>query len=526
MRLLSQGVKVGVLALLLVVGSYIVWKSIGRRSSGSDSMELSALFRDASGLPVGSRVMIAGLPVGEISDLGIEGRYARVSFRIRDDVHIWSNAVVFKKSSSLLGAYYLEIDPGAPEVMSSEGTLLHNIRLGDGDTIDRVIEATTPDELMRRIEESIPNVDKVLVSVRDLSEDVRRVVNGPMASAAARIDDLVQREADTVSRILDRADRSMERIEAITTDIRKVTGGADDKINGILDELQVASKEARELMVTARQEVETTGDKVREKLDMVDEMFASSSSVAKKIDGNEGTLGRLVNDPAIADNVEEITDGAKGFVKTLTGMQTYVGLRSEYNVMSRLARHYVTVELATRPDKFYYMELEKGPRGHYPSVTLEYDPVGNPGAYVRRVTIEDKIRFTFQIGKRIGWATFRFGIKESTGGVGFDVNTSWLGRNLHINTDLFDATFDQWPRLKVTAAYEVFRNLYILGGIDEALNTPDEFPIITGPFAEPVQFDTFRYGRDFFLGAKLQFNDRDLAALMAVGGAVVAGAMN
>jgi phospholipid/cholesterol/gamma-HCH transport system substrate-binding protein len=207
-------------------------------------------------------------------------------------------------------------------------------------------------------------------------------------------------------------------------------------------------------------------------------------------------------------------------------MQTYVGLRSEYNVMSGLARHYVTLELATRPDKFYYMELEQGPRGDYPTVTLEYDPVGNPGAYVRRVKIEDKLRFTFQFGKRIGWATFRFGIKESTGGIGFDINTTWLGRHLRINTDVFDATFDQLPRLKVTAAYEVFRNLYVLGGIDEALNSPEEFPIITGVFDEPVQFDTFRYGRDFFAGAMLQFNDRDLAALMTVGGSALAGVVN
>lgn len=525
MKLLSQGVKVGVLMLLLVVGSYAVWKSIGTQSSGEDSIRMSSLFRDASGLPVGSRVMIAGLPVGEISKLSIEGRYARVTFRIREDVPVWANAVVFKKSGSLLGAYYLEIDPGGAQSVSGDGTLIQHRQLVDGDEIESVVEATTPDALMRRIEESMPHVDEVLLSVRDLSEDVRKVVNGPLASTAARIDDLVQRESDTVSRILGNADRAMARIEAITVDIRNVTGGADVRVNKILDELDGAAKEARQLMVSAREEVEETGTKVREKLDLVDEVLASSSSVVKKIDNNEGTLGRLVNDPAIADNVEEITDDAKGFVKTLTGMQTYVGLRSEYNVMSALARHYVTVELATRPDKFYLIELEKGPRGDYPVVTLEHDPTTNPGAYIRKVTIEDQVRFTFQFAKRIGWATFRFGLKESTGGIGFDVNTTWLGRGLRINTDLFDATFDQLPRLKVTVAYELFRSLYILGGIDEALNEPGELPLVLGNFDVPIQFDKFHYGRDFFLGAMLRFNDQDLSALLTVGGAAVAGAL-
>ncbi len=528
MRFLSAGVKVGVLVLVFIVGAYGVWKSIGTKASGSSSMGLSALFRDASGLPVGSRVMVAGLPVGEISDLSIEGRYARVEFRIRDDVAIWDNSIVFKKSSSLLGSYYLEVDPGTPTSLDSRGAQRVNTRLVDGDTIDRVVEATSPDALMKRIEESLPNVDKVLLSIRDLSEDMREVVNGPLASTAARIDDLVQRESDTVSRILARADSSMGRIEAIAADIRRYTK-PDNQVDKILDELESASKEARELVVSARKEVEETGDKVREKLDLVDEVLASTNSVAKKLDGDEGTLGRLINDSAIADNVEEITDDAKGFVKTLTGMQTYLGLRSEYNMAARLARHYVTLELATRPDKYYYMEFEFGPRGQYPVVTLEHDPRINPNQYYRKVVIEDKIRFTFQAAKRIGWATFRYGIKESTGGVGFDINTTWLGRNLRINTDLFDTTFDQLPRLKITAAYELFKNIYVLGGVDEALNEPEVWEaddiINTGnpDLDEPIQFNRFVYGRDYFLGAMLRINDRDIAALMTVGGSVLSG---
>lgn len=523
MKAVSQGVKVGVLFTLFVGGAYGIWKSIGTSPSGENSVEMSALFRDASGLPVGSRVMVAGLPVGEITDLSIEGRYGRVTFHIRRDVEIWSNAVVLKKSSSLLGAYYLEVDPGNVKRIGPTGTIIENKRLNDGDTIEQVVEATTVDELIRRVDESMPNVDKVLLSVRDLSEDLRNVVNGPLASTANRIDDLVQRESETVSSILARADRSMARIELITSDIRNITGGADKQVEAILSELEEASKEARNLMVSARSEVEQTGVTVREKLDLVDDVLASTSSVARKIDQNEGTLGRLVNDPAIADNVEEITDDVRGFVNTLTGMQTYVGLRSEYNIVSGLTRHIVSVELATRPDKYYLIELEKGPRGDYPEVTLEYDPSVDPSQYVRRVRIEDKIRFTFQFAKRIGAFTFRYGLKQSTGGIGLDWNTRLLNRRLRLNLDVFDASFDQWPRVKVTAAYELFKNLYILGGIDEALNASEEFPIALGNFDEPIQFDKFVYGRDYFLGAMLRFNDRDLATLLTVGGSALTG---
>jgi len=526
MRHVSAAVKVGILVLLMVVGSYAVWKSIGAKPSGEDNYVLYAKFKDASGLPVGSSVMVAGLPVGEISHLSIEGRYAKIKLRVRDDVKVWSNAVVMKKSTSLLGSYYLEIDPGGPTSVGP-GKTVNNKQLEHGEYIKHVVEATSPSQLMTRIEQSIPNVDAVLKSVKDLSEDLRRIVNGPLDSIASRIDQLVQRESSTVSEILARTNRTIARIELITKDVRSATKGADKKVDKLLAELNVASKEATKLMKVAQSEVEKTGIKVREKLDMADELLSHSGSIAKKIDSNDsGTLGKLVNDPTIADNIEEITTDAKDFLGTLFRMQTYVGLRSEWNFFSGLARSYITVEVATRPDKFYYIELEKGGRGDYPTVTLEYDPRIDGGQWVRRLKIEDQIRFTFQFGKRYHWASFRYGIKESTGGVGVDLH--WFGDRLKFSADVFDMAFDTFPRVKVSAAYEVFRHLYILAGADDLLNEGRFLDINTGtdPSGIPTQFERFRYGRDFFFGAMLRFNDHDLTQLLFIGGSALGSAAN
>ena len=526
MRRLSAGVKVGVLFLVVIAGGYAVWNGLGVDPAGRNSMKLWAQLRDASGMPVGSRVVVAGLPVGEITSLTIDGRYARVKFKVRRDVPMWSSAVVYKKATSLLGDNYLEIDPGTPETTDPSGNVLKNDRLVDGDQIVRVVEATSPDQLLRRIEQSLPQVDDVLVSVKSLSEDMRRVVNGPIASVASKVDALVDREGKTVSDILERADRSMARIEAITADIRAITGGADDRVNKILDNLDQASAEAKELVATAKDEVAQTGDKLRAKLDLVDQVVANTESITRKIDDDQGTLGRLVNDPTIADNVESITTDAKGFLGTLFGLQSYVGLRSEYNMVSGLARHYVSIELHTRPDKFYLIELERGPRGDYPDTTLELDPTtpaGMNGVWTRRSVISDKMRFTFQFAKRFGWLTLRYGIKDSTGGIGADVEGRWWDRGLRLSADVFDATFDRYPRVKLTAAVELFRGIYILGGVDELINSPDTLRIETGSSDVPVQFDEFHFGRDYFVGGLIRFNDRDLVALLAIGGSALGG---
>ncbi len=539
MKSISAGVRVAILFLLLAIGSYLVWKNLGQDPAGANNYTLFAKFRDASGLPTGSKVVVAGLPQGEVTGLEVEGRYAKVTFKLRDEIDVWTSGVVIKKATSLLGDNYLEIDPGEkskqmPDGSSREFTLLGpkcaTYRESDRRKSDvcrqvpNVIEATTPDQLMHRIEMTLPNVDRVLASVRDLSEDVRRIVNGPLQSVATRVDGLVQREAGTVASIIQRADRSMEKIEQIAGDLRALTKGADPQITRILKNLDEASAEAKGLVATARQELEQTGSALRGKLDKLDGVIANTESITEKIDGDKGTLGRLVNDPVIADNVEQITEDAKGFLGTLFGLRAYVGLRSEFNVFSRLARHYVTVELHTRPDKFYLIELEKGPRGNYPSVSLTFDPTIDPNNWIRRTVIEDKVRFTFQFAKRFGWLTLRYGLKESTGGVGADADLTFGGRALRLSADVFDATFDQAPRIKLTAAFELFRHLYILGGVDELINTPEYLAIVKGASDVPIQFDYFRYGRDYFAGAMLRFNDEDLAALLTVGGSAISGA--
>jgi phospholipid/cholesterol/gamma-HCH transport system substrate-binding protein len=535
----SASVRVAILFLLLTVGGYLVWKNLGQNPAGKDNYTLYAKFRDASGLPRGTKVVIAGLPKGEVTGLEIEGRFAKVTFKLDDEITVWSSAVIVKKARSLLGDNYLEVDPGEEIRQAPDGGHQSFIKLGPSCAgyLDRdrkksdlcrqvvnVIEATTPDQLLHRIEQTLPNVDRVLESVRDLSEDVRRIVNGPLQSVATRVDGLVQREAGTVADIIERADRSMAKIEQITTDLHSITKGADPRIEQILKNLDDASAQAKDLVATAKSELTQTGESLRGKLDKLDGVIGNTASITKKIDEDKGTLGRLVNDPAIADNVEQITDDAKGFLSTLFGLKVYVGLRSEYNVFAGLARHYVSVELHTRPDKFYLVELEKGPRGAYPDVTLTFDPTIDPNHWIRKTVIEDKTRFTFQFAKRFSWLTLRYGIKESTGGVGADADLRWFDRDLRLSADAFDASFDQYPRVKLTAAFEVFRHLYVLGGVDELLNSPNTLQIFKGTSDVPIQFDSFRFGRDYFFGGMLRFNDEDLSALLTVGGSAIAGA--
>ncbi len=518
MKGLSGAIKVGIVILVVTIGGYVMFKSVSENVTGGRGIRLWAHFRDASGLADKSRVVIAGLTIGEITGRTLDGRLARVTVRVKRGSQVWSNATIFKKSSSLLGEYYLEIDPGTPESIDSEGKIVKNKLLGDGDQIMVVIEATSPADLMKQVSESIPKIDSLVTEVRGLAVDVRDLVKGPISNAAQNLDQTVAENRELIHSILTRADQ-------IAGDIRGVTGGADSKVNRILSEVEAGVADARKLINTTEGEVTTTGQAVRDRLATIDrslagleETLANSGEIAKKINQEEGggTLSKLVNDPTIADNLAAITTDARQFTSTLFGLQTIVGLRSEYNIVSGMARSYLSVELHTRPDRYYLIEVVSDSRGDL-NRDLVFDEAS--GSWNRVTSVdEESLRFSLMYAKKIEPFTFRMGIKESTGGVGLDLD---LGP-LDVTADLFDFRYDAFPRLRLVALFNLYKYLYILGGIDDALNESDEITIAGGDVSGEF-VDHYNFGRDYFAGAMIRFTDDDLKTLLFVAGSAISG---
>jgi phospholipid/cholesterol/gamma-HCH transport system substrate-binding protein len=201
--------------------------------------------------------------------------------------------------------------------------------------------------------------------------------------------------------------------------------------------------------------------------------------------------------------------------KTLAGfnrIRTIVGLRAEYNWFSAQIKTIFSVRIQPKPDKYYVLELSSDPRGfRRETITLSSstDPSRPRTVSEKRVEITDDFRFSLQFAKRIGAVAYRFGIKESSGGMGSDVYL-W-NDHVELSADLFDFRANVLPRLKLAAAMQFFRYLYVIGGFDDALN------------ARNTQ-GRGGSGREYFLGAMLRFDDEDLRYMLMASGGAVSGA--
>ncbi|MGE0402004.1 MAG: MlaD family protein [Kofleriaceae bacterium] len=478
-----------------------------------------AKFRDGGRITVGSPVVIAGVQIGQITKISIEGQFARVDMDLRDDTAIPFDSFITRRADSLFGDSYLEIIPTSGEAGAP------NVRLlAKGEPITHVIEGASTDAVLRAMDRGLPRVDNALDVVHEVVIEGRKVVTGPSADKIIEADRWLA--SGRIESPLATAQRAMVRVDELTSRGAAAIAGMPADVNATLDRIDARTKQAREGIADGKVALIQALRDTRANLNGADEEIAQAAEVVAAINEGsgadwKGTLGRLVNDPELADALYDASESGREAVGSFYRFKSWLGMRFEVGLYARAPRFYATAELRARTDKFYLVEFEKGPLGGVP-----YDSVAEvtgSNTYTRRQEIRDTLRFTAQFGKQIGPVSIRGGLKDSTFGIGVDVLMA-QGR-LKLSGDVF-GSFSRTPRVKLGAAFAVFRSIYILGGIDDAFNTPGYLQINNGIDQDvPTQFTEVRFGRDWFLGASLHFDDADLSTLLRVYGALLVGAL-
>ena len=475
-----------------------------------------AKFRDGSRLAVGSAVVIAGVRVGVIERLTVEGRVARVDMRLVNGLDLPVDSFATRRADSLFGDSYVEIIPAGGDQGAGNAR-----RLKSGEPITHVIEGSSTDAILRSMAEALPKIDNALGVAHGAAVKGRKWVSGPL-------DDRLGAGGDWLSQghiegPMASADRAMIAIDGLTTRGAGALANTGPEVTRTLDRIDQAIVTARARMRDTKQGLSSALHDVREGIDGIDPQIDQATELLSAVnDGRgddwRGTLGRMVNDPGLGDTLEDVTSSGREAAASFNRFKTWLGMRLEYDVFSHAFRFYATAEIHARDDKFYLVELERGPLGGVPNDELS--EVAGTNAYLRQQAIHDAVRFTAQFGKHLGMFSVRGGLKDSTFGVGGDALL--FGDRLKLSADLYGA-FQATPRLKLAGALAVFRSVYILAGIDDALNSPGYLSVVSGNTSVPRTFDQVRYGRDYFVGTTLVFNDADIAVLLRVYGALLVG---
>jgi phospholipid/cholesterol/gamma-HCH transport system substrate-binding protein len=218
----------------------------------------------------------------------------------------------------------------------------------------------------------------------------------------------------------------------------------------------------------------------------------SIDSVVKRMDRGEGTIGKLMTDDKLYTSLNKAAD----YVTRADRFRFIFDFRGEYMMKDSNTKGYFGVTLQPSKEKFYLLQLVNDPRGKI-TVTdtiLKQDSVTTT---VKEEKIEDKLKFSAQIGRRY---------KDLAGRIGFFENTFGMGGDYFLLDDNGKISIEAWDfnskepgntkaHLKVSLGYTLFKYIFLTGGYDNFLN---------------------KDRRQFFVGGGLRFEDEDLKYLLGI----------
>jgi phospholipid/cholesterol/gamma-HCH transport system substrate-binding protein len=465
MRETWNAARVGLMVVLGLIVTFAVYRYVDERSSTDSGYGVYAYFDDVQGLVAKSRVLVAGIPVGYIASIRLEGTRARVDLRIEAHLTLYEDARVTLRSLSLLGERVLVIDPGTPGLPE----------IPDGGEILAADEGVQTDDIM--------------VTVNDIAQSVKKITTQ-------------MERAFGTEEAGDRMQSALRNLSDALENIKEVTDEAGPRIVRIMENVELATDDLSQIIHKRKgdidrgvAEVDDTIASIHRAADQLNAVLEDVKEVTARTARGEGTIGRLTQDEALIDEVEGVAEGLNNFVGGLNRLRTIVELKSEYYALSNAFKTYFSVYLQPREGRYFLVQVIDDPRG---SISVSESiirqsppPLFYPNEYRRtEITRTNRLKFSAEFGKTISFATFRFGIIESSGGLGLDIKV--IKERLEVNTDIFEFGRRIYPRLRIRAGFEIIRRFWLLAGVDD---------LLTG-------------GRDYFFGLQLRFDDEDLKPLI------------
>lgn len=142
-------ITVGAAVLALAIGFAVYAGQIAGVGGGGTGYPLTASFRSAEGVSLGTDVRLAGVKVGTVTGIDLDPQTFRAvtTFTVKDGVELPDDSAVVISSEGLLGGNFVEIMPGGSpfnydagdEVLDTQGAvslislLLKFVAGGDGD---------------------------------------------------------------------------------------------------------------------------------------------------------------------------------------------------------------------------------------------------------------------------------------------------------------------------------------------------------------------------------------------------------
>jgi phospholipid/cholesterol/gamma-HCH transport system substrate-binding protein len=161
--------------------------------------EYSAAFSEAGGLKSGDEVRIAGVKVGKVDEVDLDGDHVKVTFRVKDDPRFGTRTGASIRVKTILGAKYLSLEPEGPGQLEAGSEIPLKRTVAAYDVVEAFSDLTTTTEKVdtKRLASAM---DTISQTFKDSPAEVKASING-----LSRLSRTVAKRDQELGQLLDHA---------------------------------------------------------------------------------------------------------------------------------------------------------------------------------------------------------------------------------------------------------------------------------------------------------------------------------
>ncbi|PWG80368.1 MlaD family protein [Pararcticibacter amylolyticus] len=285
---ITNETKVGILAAVAIAVLILGYSFLKGNDVFSREQELYASYDNVEGLSVSNPVLVNGFQIGRVSSLKLQesGRIV-AQLKINPDYEIPSNTIARLESTSLLGSKAIVFELGNSNKYAESGdTLNANVQKD-------LLQQVKP--VQQKAEAMIGRLDSILTSLNNtISPEFQRNFNSSFASIANILHTL-ESTTKTVDGMVgaqqNRLTTIFANMESISTNLRN----NNQKISAVMTNLQSVTDQF------ARANFEQT-------MKNADKAVADLQQAIDKVNTGHGSLGKLVNDDQLYNNLNNAAE--------------------------------------------------------------------------------------------------------------------------------------------------------------------------------------------------------------------------
>lgn len=274
--------KVGILAAFAIALLIIGYNFLKGNSIFSTETVLYARYTQVDGLGVSKPVLVNGYQIGRVDALQLEPNGTILAtLKIKGKYDVPKNSIARLESTDLLGGKAIVMALGSGAFAEDGDTLSSNVEKG-------LMDAVQP--VQKKAELIIGKMDSILTSVNSIlnpnfQKNVDKSFNSIASTLASleatskKVDNLVGSEGSRISSIL-------ANVEAISNNLKN----NNQKINSILENINSVTDQV-------------AAANFKQTIDNANAAVADLQSMVSKVKNGEGSLGLLLNDRQMYDNL-------------------------------------------------------------------------------------------------------------------------------------------------------------------------------------------------------------------------------